>query len=67
LKRFSKLLDREDVRVERLVKASRTEPPAVRERLRAVFSHARHAAAAKRVRRARDPRTRERALRVLSS
>ena len=67
LKRFGKLLNRDDVRVERLVKASRTEPPVVRERLRAVLRHAGHAAEAERVRRARDPRTRERALRVLSS
>jgi len=67
LKRFAKLLDRDDVRLERLVKASKTEPPAVRERLRAVLRHAGHAAAAERVRRARDPRTRDRALRVLSS
>lgn len=67
LKRFGRLLSRDDVRVDRLVKASRTEPPAVRERLRAVLGHAGHPAAAERVRRARDPRTRERALRVLSS
>jgi hypothetical protein len=67
LRRFAKLLQRDDVRVERLVKASRTEPPAVRERLRAVLGQAGHGAAAERVRRARDPRTRERALRVLST
>jgi hypothetical protein len=65
LRRFVRVLEREDVRVERLVAASRTEPPAVRERLRAVLNHAGHTAAVERVRRARDPRTRERALRVL--
>ena len=67
LKRFAQLLNRDDVRVDRLVGASPTEPAAVRERLRAVLRHAGHAEAAERVRRARDPRTRERALRVLSS
>ncbi len=65
LKRFVKLLGRDDVRVDRLVSASSTEPPAVRERLRAVLVQAGEAAAANRIRRARDPRTRERALRVL--
>lgn len=67
LRRFAQLLERDDVRVDRLVAASRTEPAAVRERLRAVLRHAGHVAAADRVRRARDPRTRERALRVLSA
>ncbi len=65
LKRFVDVLERDDIRVERLVAASRTEPPAVLERLRAVLGHAGHTAQADRVRRARDPRTRERALRVL--
>ena len=65
LRRFVDVLARDDMRVERLVAASRTEPPAVRERLRAVLGHAGHTAEADRVRRARDPRTRERALRVL--
>jgi hypothetical protein len=65
LRRFVELLGRDDVRVDRLVTASRTEPPAVRERLRAILIEAGHANAAEGVRRARDPRTRERALRVL--
>ncbi len=67
LDRFAELLGREDVRVERLVTASRTEPPVVRERLRAVLCHAGHPAAAERVRRARDPRTHVRDLRVLGA
>lgn len=65
LERFANVLDGNELRVKRLVTASRTEPPAVRERLRAVLEHSGEHDAAKRVRRARDPRTRERALRVL--
>lgn len=65
LERFGELLDREDVRVERLVRASRTEPPVVRERLRAVLRHGGYEEQAERVPAARDPRTRARALRVL--
>jgi Family of unknown function (DUF6088) len=65
LRRFLELLDREDVRVERLVRASRTEPPVVRERLRAVLRHGGYEEQAERVPAARDPRTRTRALRVL--
>lgn len=65
LQRFVELLDREDIRVERLVRASRTEPPVVRERLRAVLRHAGYEEQAARVPAARDPRTRERALHVL--
>lgn len=66
LKRFDELLRRDDLRVDRLVIASRTEPAAVRERLRAVLAHAGYKDDAERVRRARDPRTRERALRVIA-
>ena len=65
LERFGELLDREDIRVERLVRASRTEPPVVRERLRAVLRHGGYEEQAERVPAARDPRTRARALRVL--
>ncbi len=65
LERFGELLEREDVRVERLVRASRTEPPVVRERLRAVLRHGGYEEQAERVPGARDPRTRARALRVL--
>ena len=67
LERFGELLDREDVRVERLVRASRTEPPVVRERLRAVLRHGGYEEQAERVPAARDPRTRTRALRVLGT
>ncbi len=67
LERFGELLDREDVRVERLVRASRTEPPVVRERLRAVLRHGGYEEQAERVPAARDPRTRARALRVLGT
>jgi hypothetical protein len=65
LRRFLELLDREDIRVERLVRASRTEPPVVRERLRAVLRHGGYEEQGERVPAARDPRTRARALRVL--
>ena len=65
LDRFAELLDREDIRVERLVRASRTEPPVVRERLRAVLRHGGYEEQAAKVPAARDPRTRARALRVL--
>jgi hypothetical protein len=67
LRRFVELLDREDIRVERLVRASPTEPPVVRERLRAVLRHGGHEEYAAKVPAARDPRTRARALRVLGS
>jgi len=67
LERFRELLGREDMRVERLVRASRTEPPAVRERLRAVLRYAGYEQQGEHVPTARDPRTRERALRVLGS
>ncbi len=65
LERLRELLDREDVHVERLVRASVTEPPAVRERLRAVLRYAHYEHESERVPAARDPRTRARALRVL--
>jgi Family of unknown function (DUF6088) len=65
LQRFVELLDRDDVRVERLVRASHTEPPVVRERLRTVLRHGGYEEQSERVPAARDPRTRARALRVL--
>ncbi len=65
LARFTELLAGEGIRVERLVRASATEPPAVRERLRAVLRRAGYEQQAERVPAARDRRTRERALRVL--
>jgi hypothetical protein len=65
LARFTELLADEEIRVARLVQASATEPPAVRERLRAVLARAGYEQQATRVPAARDPRTRERALRVL--
>ncbi len=64
IRRFGEILSRSDVRIDKLVEASATEPPAVRERLRAVLIETGHARAAERVRRARDQRTRDRALRV---
>lgn len=65
LRRFLELLDRDEIRVRRLVQASRTEPPAVRERLRAILCRAGFDDAAHDVPAARDPRTRSRALQVL--
>jgi Family of unknown function (DUF6088) len=67
LDRFGELLEREDIRAERLVRASRTEPPVVRERLRTVLRHGGYDEQAERVPAARDPRTRTRALRVLGT
>jgi hypothetical protein len=66
LARFVELLAAEGMRVDRVLRASATEPPAVRERLRAVLERAGRKREAQRVRPARDARTRERALRVLS-
>lgn len=66
LDRFDQLLGLDGIRVDRLVRASRTEPPVVRERLRAILQHAGYEADADGVPRARDPRTRERALRVIA-
>ena len=65
LKRFVAVVRSDELRVDRLVFASRTEPAAVRERLRAVLERSGEHDAAAHVRRARDPRTRARALRVL--
>lgn len=65
IKRFGDILHSDGLRVERLVSASRTEPPAVRERLRAILERSGEHDAAEHIRRARDPRTRQRALEVL--
>ena len=65
LSRFGEILDRDDVRIGRLVQASATEPPAVRERLRAVLANTGHPHQAESIAPARDARTRAKALRVL--
>lgn len=67
LMRFSDLLGSDEIRVERLVRASPTEPPAVRERLRAVLRYAGFEAQAEEVSAARDSRTRKRALEVMGA
>ncbi len=65
LRRFEDVIGGDDVRVGRLVKAAATEPPVVRERLRAVLDHGGWPAQAQKITHARDARTRERALRVI--
>ncbi len=65
LARFRDALARNDVHIDRMVAASRTEPPGVRERLRAILIYAGHKEQADHIPAARDPRTRERALRVI--
>lgn len=65
MQRFDQILRRPDVRIPKLISASPTEPPVVRERLRAVLTETGHEAEAQRIPRARDQRTREKALRVL--
>jgi hypothetical protein len=65
VRRFGQILRRPDVRINKLISASTTEPPVVRERLRAVLAATGHQDEARRIPRARDPRTREKALRVL--
>lgn len=67
LRRFVQLLDDDEIRMDRLVRASHTEPPAVRERLRAVLSRGGFDDAAASVPGARDSRTRSRALHVLQA
>jgi Family of unknown function (DUF6088) len=66
LDRFAKLLERDDVRVERLARAAETESPRVRERLRAVLAHAGLGKEAEKIERARHRSSRERALAVLN-
>jgi hypothetical protein len=65
LKTFTQLLDRDDVRPERLALAAKTEPAVVRERLRAVLQAAGHAQQADKIPRARSAEARARALKVL--
>ncbi len=65
LRRFDQVLRRHDVRIPKLVSASATEPPVVRERLRAVLTETGHEDEAQGIARARDQRTRDKALRVL--
>lgn len=67
MKRFVQLVRSEGVRVGRLVKASRTETAATRERLRAVLLEAGYKQEVQGIRRARDKRTRQRVLAVLES
>lgn len=65
VRRFDQVLHRPDVRISKLVAASTTEPPVVRERLWAVLTETGRDAEAQQIPRARDQRTREKALRVL--
>lgn len=65
--RFVELLGRDEVRTMALARASDTEPAKVRERLRALLHIGGWHAAAQRVSRAVDERTREKALKVLGS
>ena len=65
MQRFGQVLRRPDVRIPKLIAASTTEPPVVRERLRAVLTETGHPVEAQQISRARDQRTREKALRVL--
>jgi hypothetical protein len=65
LDRFAKLLERDDIRVDGLVRAADTESPRVRERLRAVLAHAGFANEAGNIEGARHRSSRERALAVL--
>jgi Family of unknown function (DUF6088) len=65
VRRFDQILRHPDVRIPKLISASTTEPPVVRERLRAVLAETGHQAESQRIPRARDQRTRDKALRVL--
>jgi hypothetical protein len=65
VRRFDQILRRPDVRIPKLISASTTEPPVVRERLRAVLAATGRQDEARRIPRARDQRTREKALRVI--
>lgn len=64
VKRFAELLRQPDVRLDRIVSASSTESPVVRERLRAVLERGGWRQAAGRIERARSQSSKERALRV---
>lgn len=65
--RFIELLGHPDVRAGALARASSTEPPAVRERLRALLARGGWDREAALIQRAVDVRTRERALRVMGA
>lgn len=65
LERLSELLDRPDVRIDRLVRASSTESARVRERLRAILIFKGLAAEADRVPRARSASAKAHALKVV--
>lgn len=67
MKRFVEVLKRENVRVDRVVSASRTEPPVVRERLRAVLEHGGWKSEARLIARARSSSSKQRALQVVPS
>lgn len=67
LARFVELIRSDEVRVERLVHASKTESAAVRERLRAVLINAGENKLARKITRARSESARRRALNVLRS
>jgi len=67
LKTFVELLNRDDVRVDRLALAAKTEPAVVRERLRAVLREAGYERHAEKIPRARSDEARRRALKVLST
>jgi hypothetical protein len=65
VRRFDQILRRPDVRINKLISASTTEPPVVRERLRAVLAATGRQDEARQIPRARDRRTREKALKVI--
>jgi hypothetical protein len=66
LKTFTELVDRDDVRAERLALAAKTEPAVVRERLRAVLHAAGRDREAAKIPPARSREARQRALKVLA-
>ncbi len=65
LQRFVEILRDPEVRIDRLVRAARTESPIVRERLRAVLEHGGWTSEAAKITGARSGSSRERALRVV--
>lgn len=65
LQRFVEILGDPEVRIDRLVRASHTESPIVRERLRAVLEHGGWTSEAAKITGARSGSSRERALRVV--
>jgi Family of unknown function (DUF6088) len=67
LNRFIELLKISEIRINKIVEASVTEPSSVRERLRAVLLNSGHTREAEKIVRAKDPRTKRKALQVLGS